>query len=167
MLRFERTGLLAAARAETGVEPLKEGERLRPFEAALGERTCPRVVEPLVEGGSAIDDLLELPGVPGLRGVADILQGPEGPWTLGNVYKETMNSLSQYWNTAPACVWKEGRVKVWVLFRSGQHPSGHPSRGSPCMINGVYLKLRQRLIAFHMVDGSCGILKNDSCLSAA
>lgn len=90
MLRFERPGFLAAARAETGVEPLKEGVRLRPFVAALGERACPRVVEPLVEGGSAIDDLLELPGVPGLRGVADILQGPQGPWTLAMyaVYKD-------------------------------------------------------------------------------
>ena len=84
MLRLERVGRLAAARAETGVEPLREGERLRPFVAALGERACPRVVDPLVEGGSAVDDLLGLPGVPGLRGVADIVQGPKARETLGN-----------------------------------------------------------------------------------
>jgi hypothetical protein len=42
----------------------------------------------LVEGGSAPDDLLELTGVPGLRGVADILQGPEARGTLGKIYKE-------------------------------------------------------------------------------
>lgn len=77
MLRLDRVGLRAAARAETGVEPLWEGERLRPLVAALGERACPRVVDPLAEGGSAGDDLLELPEVPGLRGVADIVQGPE------------------------------------------------------------------------------------------
>lgn len=78
MLRLERPGFLAAARAETGVEPRREGERLRPLVAVLGERACPRVVEPLVEGGSAVDDLLELPGVPGLRGVvADIVQVPK------------------------------------------------------------------------------------------
>lgn len=47
-----------------------------PLEAALGERACPRVVDPFAEGGSAGDDLLELPAVPGLRGVADIVQGP-------------------------------------------------------------------------------------------
>lgn len=76
MLRFDRPGFRAAARAETGVEPRREGERLRPLVEALGERACPRVVDPLVEGGSAVDDLLELPGVPGLRGVADIVQGP-------------------------------------------------------------------------------------------
>lgn len=64
--------------------PLKEGERLRPFVAALGERACPRVVDPSAEGGSAVDDLLELPGVPGLRGVADIVQGTEarGHWAM-------------------------------------------------------------------------------------
>lgn len=77
MLRLERPGFLAAARAETGVEPLKDGERLSPLVAALGERACPRVVDPLVECGSAGDDLLELPGVPGLRGDADMVQGPE------------------------------------------------------------------------------------------
>lgn len=86
MLRLERPGFLAAARAETGVEPLREGERLRPFVAALGERACPRVVDPLVEGGSAVDDLLELTGVPGFRGVADILQDPGDLWPLGEVY---------------------------------------------------------------------------------
>lgn len=76
MLKFDRPGFRAAARAETGVEPLEEGERLRPLVAALGERACPRgVADPLVEGGSAVDDLLELPGAPGLRGVADIVQG--------------------------------------------------------------------------------------------
>lgn len=80
MLRLERPGFLAAARADTGVEPLKDGDRLRPL-AALGERACPRVVDPLLEGGSASDDLLELPGVPGLRGVADMVQIPS-PWGL-------------------------------------------------------------------------------------
>lgn len=84
---MDRPRVLAAARAETGVEPLREGERLRPFVAVLGERACPRVVDPLVEGGSAPDDLLELTGVPGLRGVADILQGPEARGTLGKIYK--------------------------------------------------------------------------------
>ena len=75
MLRLDRPGFLAAARAETG-ELLSEGVRLMPLEAALGERACPRVVDPFAEGGSAGDDLLELPAVPGLRGVADIVQGP-------------------------------------------------------------------------------------------
>ena len=75
MLRLERPGFLAAARAETGVEPLKEGERLRLL-VALGERACPRV-DPLLECGSAVDDLLELPGVPGFRGVADMVKGAE------------------------------------------------------------------------------------------
>jgi hypothetical protein len=65
MLRLDLPGFLAAARAETG-ELLKEGERLRPLVAALGERACPRVVDPLAGFGSAGDDLLELPGVPGL-----------------------------------------------------------------------------------------------------
>lgn len=84
MLRLDRAGFLAAARAETGVEPLKEGERLRPLVAALGERACPRVVDPSAEGGSAVDDLLELPGVPGLRGDADMVQGLEarGHWAM-------------------------------------------------------------------------------------
>jgi hypothetical protein len=87
MLRLERPRVLAATRAETGVEPLRDGVRLRPFVALLGERACPRVVDPLVEAGSAADDLLELTGVPGLRGVADILQAPEARGTLGKVYK--------------------------------------------------------------------------------
>lgn len=73
MLRLERPGFLAAARAETGVEPLNEGERLRLLVAVLGERACPRVVGPSFECGSAGDDLLELPGIPGLRGVADMV----------------------------------------------------------------------------------------------
>lgn len=70
------------------MEPRREGERLRLFVAVLGERACPRVVDPLVEGGSAADDLLELTGVPGLRGVADILQGPEARGTIAKLYKE-------------------------------------------------------------------------------
>ena len=73
MLRLERPGFLAAARADTGVEPLKEGERLRLV--ALGERACPRA-DPLLECGSAVDDLLELPGVPGFRGGADMMKRP-------------------------------------------------------------------------------------------
>ena len=83
MLRLERepVGLLAAARAETGVDPRREGDLFKPLEAVLGERACPRVVEPLAEGGSAVDDLLEFPAVPGLRGVADIVQVPRGPRT--------------------------------------------------------------------------------------
>lgn len=52
----------------------------------LGERACPRVVDPLVEGGSAGDDLLELPAVPGLRGVADIVQVPKARELVGIVY---------------------------------------------------------------------------------
>jgi len=90
MLRLDRPRVLAAARAETGVELFTEGERLRPFVVVLGERACPRVVDPLAEGGSAADDLLEPTGVPGLRGVVDILQAPGARGTLGKVYRRKL-----------------------------------------------------------------------------
>lgn len=68
MLRLERVGLLAAARAETGWRP--EGVRVKPFvAAALGDRVWLREGEPLAEElSAAVEDL----GVPGLRGDADM-----------------------------------------------------------------------------------------------
>lgn len=67
MLRLDRVGLRAAARAETGWRP--EGVRVRPFvAAALGDRVWLREGEPLAEELSAVEDL----GVPGLRGDADM-----------------------------------------------------------------------------------------------
>lgn len=107
MLRLERPGFLAAARAETGVEPLREGERLRPFVAALGERACPRVVDPFAEGGSAVDDLPELTGAPGLRGVADIVQGPGGLWPLDEVYSNEELRFFVVAFKEPAFAWEK------------------------------------------------------------
>ena len=63
MLRFER-GFLAAARAETGVEPRAEGERSRPF--VVADRVGWGLGDPLTVVS------LEL-GVPGFRGVADMV----------------------------------------------------------------------------------------------
>jgi hypothetical protein len=44
-------------------------------------------VDPLLECGSAVDDLLELPGVPGFRGVADMVKGPKSG--AGELYKKS------------------------------------------------------------------------------
>jgi hypothetical protein len=74
MLRLDRPGFRAAARAETGVEPRSDGDLEMPFVAALGDREWARDGVPLTEGLSeVVDDLAELPGVPGLRVVADMV----------------------------------------------------------------------------------------------
>lgn len=73
MLRLERPGFRAAARAETGVEARRDGERVTPFVEALGDLVCVRDAVPLAVWLSAVEFLLELPGILGLRGVADMI----------------------------------------------------------------------------------------------
>lgn len=48
MLRFDRPGFLAAARAETG-DPRVEGVRFKPLEAVLGDLEWLRGVDPFTE----------------------------------------------------------------------------------------------------------------------
>ena len=76
MLRLERPGFRAAARAETGDER-PDGVRVKPFVEALGDRVLDRDGDddPLtvVVWFSEMDDL----GVPDLRGVVAILGGRE------------------------------------------------------------------------------------------
>lgn len=96
--------------------------RLRPLGVALGERAWPRVVDPLVEGGSAADDLLELPGVPGLRGVADIVQGRIMNKTEGR--EETMDPSDSCRQSSPIqrlSGENSGRGIIVIAVKSG-HP---------------------------------------------
>lgn len=69
-------GFLAAARADTGVEPRRDGDRDRPFDVVVGDLVCPRDGVPFVVESEA--DLLALAGEPGFRGVADILKPNTG-----------------------------------------------------------------------------------------
>lgn len=83
MLRFDRGLLLAATRAGTGVEARADGVRDRDGEAELGERLWVRGTVPftvwwlllvlLLVSRCGDCGLLEWTGVPGLRGMADIL----------------------------------------------------------------------------------------------
>lgn len=72
VLRLDRPGFRAAARADTGVEPRRDGVRDNPFGVVVGDRVWPREGVPFVDW-SVAEVLFALAGDPGLRGVADIL----------------------------------------------------------------------------------------------
>ena len=91
MLRLERPGLRAAARAETGVEPREEGERFRPFVPALGEREWV-LGDPF--GGSE-----DWEGVPGFRGGADITTRYQGAVTQTGANYTDSCWVTQEWRS--------------------------------------------------------------------
>lgn len=72
---MDRPGFLAAARADTGAEPRRDGDRDMPFVVVLGDRVWLRDGVPFTVGFSAGEVLVEPPGVPGFRGVVDIVTG--------------------------------------------------------------------------------------------
>lgn len=99
MLRFDRPGLRAAARADTGVDPRVEGVRPRPLEAvevveAEGGRVSGRAGDPL-------RDESDLDGVPDVdfRGV-DMSVNRQKYWVVSRVKSSELLTVSISNNSA-------------------------------------------------------------------